>query len=153
MAVDPAAIQIPRPGDPIRASTIAAIIGAVRDSAGTDGPRRGDGADQDAVRVGRIASVLGAGDPLGDWPSRVTYDVAVLGAGVVGRAMTPELGRPVAGDACRIVPAAVGDPCLLVRVPDPDGGAGAKAARLVVLTETLAFAPCAEPTPTPGITP
>ena len=87
-------------------------------------------------------------------PSTVSYEVAVFGRPDIGeldgqgilRGKVPKYGRPVKDDESAIWPARVGDRCWLHRFPGPDG---APASEIEIMSERIAFKPCAAGSGTP----
>lgn len=65
--------------------------------------------------------------------SAIRYDVKVVGIDAVETGLEARIGRPAGGNV-RLIPARVGDPCYVLRVPDGDGGFQSF---LWAMTETL----------------
>lgn len=78
--------------------------------------------------------------------SAIRYDVKVVGIDEVATGLEARIGRPAGGSA-RLIPARVGDPCYVLRVPDGDGGFQSF---LWAMTETLSPGLCEPDQPLGG---
>lgn len=91
-----------------------------------------------AVIVRREPEVWPAGLP--PFPAQVYYWWQLWGSPeAVGVRVQPVYGRPAFGLDCRIIPAAVGDVCGVIRQPDAEGQ---WRSHMVVFTETIARKVC-----------
>lgn len=134
-------------GQPIRAEDFNALASAVNAlSSGTGGAGGIDARELFAqgfgfVLRGRVKAhrlTGGATAALG-FPENVRYDVQLVGRQAVLEDVRPDVGSPVrAGQRVKIVPAQIGDACLVARMPD---GAGAYD-NVLILAETLNFRTC-----------
>ena len=125
----------PRTGQPVRATDFATLAAAVeRIERQLFADQRNERRDLlifgvvEAVRPGPGLQVAGP----------VKYDVR-LSTGALLVDVAPDLGRPVEpGSTTKIVPAAVGDKAVVVRLPDGEGAF----TNFLILPERLRFKVC-----------
>lgn len=149
---------IPRPGEPVRAETLAQVIEflhqvtRVRAGPGIDARFAADGLhlslpwSPEPRHRARVVRTLVDGQP---WngvdpplPGQVTYDVRTIDRQYEALGITPNLGgRPVANDEVRIWPAPPGAPCFIDRFPRADG----TLEPALFVWEQVAFGPCEPP--------
>lgn len=140
-------------GEPISARDYNALV----QLAVANTPRAGHGLIATSSASGVVLALTGGGERSllatitavtgvsGDMVENVRYTAQAIGLpDAVITGATPDGGRVFAeGVAC--VPCAVGDPCLIVRVPPEDGGP--PRAFLLVLTEKYMVRRCADTNP------
>jgi hypothetical protein len=161
------AVPLINPGEPIRASWLNELVGAVNAAAGGGGR---DSSIEAALALAlsafygdlfvpvRIMRVLVAGQAVQTWtqgatvapitttslPSAVSYDVRGIRRGFVIENRQPIYGRPVRNDEARIYPASAGLVALVERSPRGGNQAGRAHGNLMLLpgSEIVARRPC-----------
>lgn len=139
-----------RPGQPIRAQDFNLLIDAVAGCL----VKAGTGISALDTPTGVLVSLCaGAVDwvrgriestfpPTPAFPQDLQYTVTLCdNPDQVQGPFLPTIARPARGTDAKLRPAAHGDPCYALRVPDGDG---TYTVYLWAMTESLAFAPCAQ---------